>query len=163
MITFEPIKHETLYIAKEIINSNKAYNIMENGNDTRSDEEIAKQFNNDSSESFFLKADDTYIGIVDFMLNNPKDDSPWIGLFIIHHDYQGYGYGSIAYDNLEQHLQARGLTKIRLAILLENDGAKRFWESFGYTFYKTSESKGIPVDCYEKTISLDSEDSENTN
>jgi len=152
MITLEPVTAETLYIAKEIINSNKAYNLMENGNDTRSDEEIKKQFLNKDSESYFLKADDTYIGIVDFMLNNPKDDTPWIGLFIIHHDYQGYGYGSIAYDNLEQHLHSQGLTKLRLAILQENEGAKRFWESFGYTYYRTGESNGQAVECYEKEI-----------
>lgn len=152
MITLEPITAETLYIAKEILNSNKEYNLMENGNDTRSDEEIAKEFLQDRSESYFLKADDTYIGIVDYMLNNPKDDTPWIGLFIIHHDYQGYGYGSIAYDNLEQHLQSQGLTKLRLAILPENEGAKRFWESFGYSFYRTGEANGKAVDCYEKEI-----------
>lgn len=152
MITLEPITEETLYIAKEIINSNTAYNIMENGNDARSDEEIKKQFLQENSESFFLKADDTYIGIVDFMLNNPKDDTPWIGLFIIHHDYQGYGYGSIAYDNLEQHLHSKGLTKLRLATLSENEGAKRFWESFGYTFYQTGEVNGKTVECYEKEL-----------
>lgn len=152
MITLEPIKAETLYIAKEIINSNKAYNLMENGNDTRSDEEIKKQFLQKDSESYFLKADDTYIGIVDFMLNNLKDDTPWIGLFIIHHDYQGYGYGSIAYDNLEQHLHNRGLVKLRLAILQENEGAKRFWESFGYRYFRTGEANGQTVDCYEKDI-----------
>ena len=150
MITLELVTTETLYIAKEIINSNKAYNLMENGNDTRSDEEIRKQFLNKNTESYFLKADDTYIGIVDLMLNNPKDDTPWIGLFIIHHDYQGYGYGSIAYDNLEQHLYSRGITKCRLAILQENEGAKRFWESFGYTFYRIAEANGQAVDCYEK-------------
>ncbi|MBD3106947.1 GNAT family N-acetyltransferase [Bacillus sp. AGMB 02131] len=153
MITLEPMTAETLYIAKEIINSNKAYNTMENGHDTRSEEEIAKQLLQDQCESYFLKADDTYIGIVDLMINNPKDDTPWIGLFMIHHDYQGYGYGSIAYDNIEQHLKEdRGLTKLRLAVIPENEGAKNFWESFGYCFYKTGVSNNRTVACYEKTL-----------
>ncbi|MGN1387786.1 MAG: GNAT family N-acetyltransferase [Bacillus sp. (in: firmicutes)] len=152
MITLEPMSAETLYIAKEILNSNKAYNMMENGNDTRSDKEVAEEFLHNKSESYFLKADDTYIGIVDFMLNNPKDNTPWIGLFMIHHDYQGYGYGSIAYDNLEQHLKERGLSKLRLGVLQENEGAKHFWEGFGYNFYKTGEANGRMVDCYEKNL-----------
>lgn len=152
MINLEPITEDTLYIAKEIANSNEVYNKLENGNTNRTDEEIRKEFIGTESEHFFIKADDTYIGILSYLHINPKDQTPWIGLFMIHGDYQGFGYGMAAYNHIEQHLLSQGKNKIRLGVLEKNDGAKRFWENNGYSFYKISSLNNNTVYCYEKNI-----------
>jgi RimJ/RimL family protein N-acetyltransferase len=152
MITFEPINEDTLYIAKEIVNSNKEYNILENGNPLRTDDEIKEEFCDRKCEHVFIKADDTYIGVISYLHSNPNDHTPWIGLFMIHHDYKGYGYGSLAYYALENIMISEGKTKVRLGVLEKNTSAKKFWERLGYSFYKKATLKLKNVDCYEKKV-----------
>lgn len=152
MITFEPISEESLYIAKEIVNSNAEFNILENGNKVRSDKEIREEFIDGISEGVFIKADDTYIGVIAYLHNNPKDQTPWIGLFMIHNDYKGFGYGSIAYNEFEAKMKAEGKIKLRLGVLEKNTRARRFWERNGYVFYKKSKLGLNNVDCFEKNI-----------
>ncbi|WP_042349161.1 GNAT family N-acetyltransferase [Bacillus massiliigorillae] len=154
MITFEPITEETLYIAKEILNSNHDYNILENGSPNRSDEQVKEELQNDRSTSVFIKADDTYIGVIDYLLINPKDQTTWIGLFMIHNDYHGFGYGLMAYTAFEEVIKTDSTPKLRLAILEKNIIAKNFWERVGYSFYDKGKVKENIVDCYEKILSV---------
>ncbi|WP_019241296.1 MULTISPECIES: GNAT family N-acetyltransferase [Bacillus] len=152
MITFEPITEENLYIVKEIVNSNKEYNQIENGQPHRTDEEIQKDVLDEISEHYFIKADDTYIGVLSFLENNPKDNTPWIGFFMIHHDYHGYGYGSIAYGEFEQKLKSKGIETVRLGVLEKNHIGKSFWKKFNFTYFKQSKLNDNFVDCYEKKL-----------
>ena len=154
MINFEPITKETIYIAEEIIRSNSVYNILENGVSERSTEEIEKQFLNPNTYSFFIKADETYIGLIDYMEKNPKDDTTWIGLLMIHQDYQGYGYGTMAYFELENHLKKLHIPKLRLAVLEKNTNGHHFWEGIGFTKYGQKEKDGNVLLCYEKEVSV---------
>jgi hypothetical protein len=82
-MNFEEITKETLYIALEIMNSNPQFNEMENRKKTRSLTDMEKEFLSPNSTSAFIKLDDTYIGVIDYMLVNPKDSFPWLGLLII--------------------------------------------------------------------------------
>ncbi|WP_160720988.1 GNAT family N-acetyltransferase [Bacillus sp. USDA818B3_A] len=152
-IGFEEINKESLYIALEITNSNRPYNLMENGIETRSLTEMEKEFMNPETISSFIKLDDTYIGVIDYILENPKDSFPWLGLLMIHSDYQGYGFGTQAYEQYESAMRSRGLNKIRLGILQENTKAQHFWESLGFVYYITSSAQnGSGILCYEKQI-----------
>ncbi|MYL35403.1 GNAT family N-acetyltransferase [Pontibacillus yanchengensis] len=153
MITFQPISEETIYIAQEIQNSNRAYNEMENGKSSRSIEELKTEFLDKQTESLFIKLEDTYIGIVDYLMRNPKDGYPWIGLFMIHYDYQEYSFGYQAYIALENLLVDHGLKEIRLGVLVNNRKAHSFWESVGFTYIKnsvTNEKNEVYV--YEKSL-----------
>ncbi|PLS02758.1 GNAT family N-acetyltransferase [Neobacillus cucumis] len=153
-ISFEELTKETLYIALEIINSNPQYNVMENGNKTRSLAELNKELLNPHTISAFIKLDDTYIGVIDYMLENPKDSLPWLGLLIIHSDYQGFGFGSQAYELYESEIKNRGLDKVRIGVLQENTKAQHFWESLGFVYYITSNAENESgILCYEKQIS----------
>lgn len=152
MITFEPITEETLYIAKEILNSNREYNVLENGKPDRSDEEVKEEFQYDKSTNVFVKADDTYIGVIQYLLLNPKDQTTWIGLFMIHSDYHGFGYGLMAYNAFEEVIRTESTPKLRLAVLEKNEIAKNFWKRVGFSFYDKSKVKENNVDCYEKIL-----------
>ncbi len=152
MIHFEPMTEKTLYIAKEMMNSNSAYNILENGHPTRSDEEIQKEFNRPKTVSLLIKADDTYIGVVNYMPKNPTDNHTWIGLFLIHGDYHGFGYGTMAYAALEELFHQDEIPTIRLGVLENNTGAKRFWERNGYVSYQVTKWNNKNVQCYEKVL-----------
>ncbi|WP_066256447.1 GNAT family N-acetyltransferase [Neobacillus drentensis] len=150
---FEVVKKETLYIALEMINSNRKYNIFENGIEARTLADMEEEFLNPNSISAFIKLDDTYIGIIDYLLENPKDHYPWLGLLLLHSDYQGYGFGAQAFAIYESEMLERGEKSIRLGVLKENVKAKRFWESLGFTYYNTATTqKGSGIFCYQKQI-----------
>lgn len=152
-ISFEEIKKETLFIAHEIVNSNSQYNRIENGNETRTFAEVEKEFFNESKISVFVKLDDTYIGIIDFMEENPNDHYPWLGLLMIHSTYQGYGFGFQAYILYESSLIQQGIGLIRLGVLKGNERAQAFWESVGFHSFKTvTGQNNHEIICYEKRL-----------
>ncbi|TDL76720.1 GNAT family N-acetyltransferase [Rhodococcus qingshengii] len=152
-VHFEEITKETLYIALEIINSNPYYNVVENGYDQRELEEIEEEFLNPVTTSVFIKLDDTYIGVMDYLMENPKDQSPWLGLLMIHGDYQGFGFGTQAYALYESDIRKRGLVRTRIGVIRENVKAKQFWDSLGFLYIKTALSEnGKEIFVYEKNF-----------
>lgn len=152
-VHFEEITKETLYIALEIINSNPYYNVVENGRDQRGLEEIEEEFLNPVTTSVFIKLDDTYIGVMDYLMENPKDQSPWLGLLMIHGDYQGFGFGTQAYALYESDIRKRGLVRTRIGVIRENVKAKQFWDSLGFLYIKTALSEnGKEIFVYEKNF-----------
>lgn len=150
---FEEMTKETLYIAQEIINSNPGYNVLENKKGHRSLAEMEKEFLGSDTFSAFIKLEDTYIGVIDYLIENPKDRYPWLGLLMIHNDYQGYGFGTQAYALYENEMMNRGLGSVRLGVLKDNTKAHSFWESQGFVlFKKTTSQSGNEIWCYEKHI-----------
>ncbi|MDQ0197823.1 GNAT family N-acetyltransferase [Neobacillus ginsengisoli] len=150
---FEGITNETLYIALEIINSNHEYNTFENGKAIRNINDIDGEFINPLSTSSFIKLDDTYIGLIDYLMENPNDHYPWLGLLMIHRDYQGYGFGAEAYALFENEMLERGIKHVRIGVLKENTKAHSFWKSLGFVYYKSSVWKyGNEILCYEKQL-----------
>jgi len=154
IISFEEITKDTIYIAQEIINSNKQYNLLENGLDFRTIEEVESDLLNGKSSSNFIKLDDTYIGVIDFLLENPKDHFPWLGLLMIHKDYQGFGFGVKAFQLFEADFLTRGLEFVRIGVIKDNTKAHIFWKSLGFTMFKTTLGQyGNEIFCYEKHLS----------
>ena len=152
MITFKPITEDLLEIVLEIINSNSSYNILENGNSFRSIEEVKREFLNQDTESYIVIFENKYVGIIDFLKNNPKDNCPWIGLFMIHEAYHSMGYGKKVYDYFEEKLKQQNYKKIRIGILQKNIVGKKFWTSLGFKFYKISPWQKNLVECFEKLL-----------
>ncbi len=150
MITFERITENLLKTALEIINSNQHYNTMENGQPFRPIKDVRKDLLNPVTESFLIMMNEKPAGVLDFMRNNPEDDTPWLGLLMIHGDYQGLGWGRQAYLAFENRLKRQHFHRIRLGVLQKNERAKRFWESLGFSRYGETEWEGKAVDCYEK-------------
>lgn len=152
-VHFEEITKETLYVALEIINSNSEYNIVENGRAQRELAEMEDEFLNPATSSVFIKLDDTYIGVMDYLMENPKDQCPWVGLLVIHGDYQGFGFGTQAYALYESDMRKRGLVRTRIGVIRENVKSKQFWKSLGFLYIKTALSeKGKEIFVYEKNF-----------
>jgi RimJ/RimL family protein N-acetyltransferase len=150
---FEEVKKESLYIALEIVNSNPEYNRFENGKEARTLADMEKEFLNPNTYCAFIKLDDTYIGIIDYLFENPKDHYPWLGLLLIHADYQGYGFGAQAFAAYENEMRKRGKKSVRIGVLKENTKAQRFWETLGFVYYNTATAQnGTGILCYEKNI-----------
>jgi GNAT superfamily N-acetyltransferase len=152
MITFEKISETTLYIAEEIVNSNPNYNRLENGSETRSIEDLRLELLASDTISVFVKLDDTYIGVVNYLMENHIDHCLWIRLLMIHQDYQGYGFGTQAYFSYEKDMLEKGTKVLRLGVPKGNEGVRKFWEELGFVYYETKKEKtsGAIVDCFEK-------------
>ena len=133
MISFEPITADTMYIVSEIINSNEAYNVLENGKKERSEEELFKEYMNEKTDSYFIKADDTYVGVIDYMKQNPNDDHPWIGAFIIHSAYHNFSFGTQAYLAFEEKLKEEGFQFFALVFCLKILELSCFGNAWFYT------------------------------
>lgn len=156
MITFELITPDLIEVIEEITNSNQNYNLMENGRLTRTKEELMKEYFDSShqTETSFIKLDDTYIGLIDFLELNPRDGFPWLGLLMIHNDYHGYGFGTNAFILFEVQLIKRNIHGLRLGVLIDNQQAKSFWKSQGFIYVENKvNAGGIEVEVYEKIYS----------
>ena len=151
-MNFESITEKSLNLALDIMNSNPTYNMIENGNPVRTIKEVRSELLNSTTNSYLIKMNEEPIGIIDFLDNNPKDNHPWIGLLMIHGAYHSLGYGKKAYVAFEESLKQQHFKKIRLGVLDNNEQAKRFWRSVGYSFYGKSELEGKVVDCFEKKL-----------
>jgi GNAT superfamily N-acetyltransferase len=157
MITFERITQDLIEVIEEITNSNPNYNLMENGQLTRSRDELMKEYfeSPHQSNTYFIKLDDTYIGLIDFLELNPRDGFPWLGLLMIHGDYQGYGFGTNAFLLFEEELIQKNVHALRLGVLLNNHQAKSFWLTNGFKYVENkTNTDGIEVEVYEKYYSL---------
>lgn len=153
MITFEKISKSLIDVIVEITNSNQNYNLIENGELSRSKEQLLKEYfeSANQSDTYFIKLDDTYIGLIDFLELNPRDGFPWLGLLMIHADYQGFGFGTNAFLLFEQELLKKNIHALRLGVLINNHQAKSFWKSQGFNYVENKTSTdGIEVEVYEK-------------
>lgn len=149
---FYPVTEDLLGIVLEILNSNPRYNLLENGNPTRTVEEARNQFLNQNTESYLIYLEDKYVGIIDFLSNNPKDNCPWIGLLMIHGEYHSRGCGKRAYNLFAEKLKQQGYEKVRIGIMQENTSAKKFWTALGFRFYANKQWQGKTIECYEKQL-----------
>lgn len=149
---FQSITEDLLDIVLEIINSNTHYNILENGVPSRTIEEVKNEFLNQNIESYLIFLENKYIGIIDFLKNNPNDNCPWIGLLMIHREYHCKGYGKMAYNLFEEKLKQQSFSKVRIGILQENKIAKEFWTSLGFKFYAYKQWKDKTIECFEKQL-----------
>ncbi|WP_019914728.1 GNAT family N-acetyltransferase [Paenibacillus sp. HW567] len=158
MITLEPVADplsaESIPLQAAILNSQPAFNLMVLHKEALTAEEIREENRQNlemNEKMLYIKENNQYIGIITYLPNNPGDNAPWIGLFILHKSYAGQGIGSIALNVLERYLKQNNVTSARLAVQLENETGALFWTRNG--FIKTSSSKdqhGNKVDVYEK-------------
>lgn len=152
MIQFEPVTKDKLEIALDIVNSNSEYNRLENGNHVRTMKEVSVELLNPSTTSLLIKFGNQYIGILDYLDKNPKDQLPWLGLLMIHSRYHSRGYGKRAYLSFEDRLKEQKVSRVRLGVLKQNKKAREFWNSLGFQYYDTRQLDGNQVDCFEKVI-----------
>ena len=151
MMKFQPITEETLDIVLEIINSNPRYNTLYDGNPTRTMDYVRAVFMNDITVSYLILLNNTYIGLIDFLDCNPKDNYPWLGLLMIHGDYHYKGYGKMAYSAFENKSK-QDFDTIRLGVIQKNTVAIEFWTSLGFNKYASTDLNGNLIECYEKSL-----------
>ncbi|MBW4828304.1 MAG: GNAT family N-acetyltransferase [Clostridiaceae bacterium] len=76
------------------------------------------------------------IGIIDYVMNYPDEDTVYIGLFIIHGDFHRQGYGSAFVEEFAINMRKRGYCRLRLGVLKENKNGFEFWTRMGFKVVK---------------------------
>ncbi len=75
----------------------------------------------------------TPVGYLDYKLDYPEAGDATVNLLLIPEPLQNRGHGRYCIRDLERRLSGRA-TRILASIYGENERAKRFWTSLGYTF-----------------------------
>ncbi|WP_459503599.1 GNAT family N-acetyltransferase [Bacillus sp. C1] len=109
MITFEKVNTETKEVVAEMFASHGLHT-----------QEV----------QYCIKVDDTYIGIMDYVV---QGDQAILFHLIIHFDYQGYGYGTNAYFTFEEMMKHREIESIQVIQDNVTEQAKAFIEGLGFT------------------------------
>jgi hypothetical protein len=75
-----------------------------------------------------LRDGGTLIGTAALLVPHPPAGCPWVGLLIIHCDWQSRG-SALA---IEEALAEEGWSEVRLSVLKTNADALPFWDRLGY-------------------------------
>ncbi|MEH7460042.1 GNAT family N-acetyltransferase [Bacillus sp. JJ1127] len=108
MITFEKVNFETEKVVEEMFASHS----------------LVKK-----DVQYCIKADDTYIGVIDYLT---RGESAILSNLMIHFDYQGYGYGTNAYFTFEEMMKQRNMKDIKVLQGELTEQAKSFIGNLGF-------------------------------
>lgn len=75
----------------------------------------------------------------DWIEGYPREDTAYIGWFILDAEHQGQGVGSALVQRLLERISAMGFARVRLAYAKGNEQSRRFWLKNG--FLPTEEEK----------------------
>ena len=103
------------------------------------------------SSSLLIKIDDTYIGLLNYK-KNVEVRSIILENYLIHADYQGFGYGTVAYDHFENLLIEQGCKRSIVFVSNKNERAQQFWERNGYVASGLAEHKGVVMTRLDKQL-----------
>lgn len=83
--------------------------------------------------------DGQLVALQDWIEGYPREDTAYIGWFILDAEHQGQGVGSVLVQWLLERISAMGFARIRLAYVKGNEQSQRFWLKNG--FLPTGEEK----------------------
>lgn len=155
LLEFQPVTSESLEVLKEIVNSNKEYNLLSEGHALLSDAEIRDMYESSkrlSAVMCFVIYDGYPVGVIDYLMENPSDKMPWLGFLMIHSQHQRKGYAIEALKKYECLMRNEGLKKVRLGVIKGNDRALNFWINRGFIFYHEKLGDKLTVLCFEKEL-----------
>lgn len=83
-----------------------------------------------------ISMNDQDIGIIDYIMNYPDEDTVYIGLFLIHGDFHRQGYGRTFVEEFTANIRKKGYSRLRLGVLKQNKNGFEFWTSMGFKVVK---------------------------
>lgn len=90
--------------------------------------------------------EDTLIAHMDLIRDFPEEGTNYIGLFMVHADYQGKGVGTEIITQTLAYFKEAGYNRVRLAIDRGNPQSKRFWTKQGFLKVNEGTEKHIPME-----------------
>lgn len=68
------------------------------------------------------------LAIIDLILKYPNDETAFVGFFMVNHDVQGKGVGTLMVTQLCEGLKQMGYQFVRLGYIKGNPQSQAFWE-----------------------------------
>lgn len=156
MLRLVEITPELENIEFDILNSDAFFNRVSVSRDqlTREDVERDKREADQLGAERLLVADGSeYVGILDFLMENPNDGCPWLGLLQVDKRMQRQGYGRRMLELYMNVMRERGVERFRIGVIEENAPALRFWLGFGFNYVNTVvNDRQLSIRIYEKMI-----------
>jgi RimJ/RimL family protein N-acetyltransferase len=147
---------EMIPIEMEIMNSHPEYNLLADGKRILTEEDMLEEHdegNDLEKERYLLKEGENYIGIIDFIMLNPRDQKPWLGLLIIHRDWTRQSYAEKALAIYEDMMRSRNSKEVRLGCFAANSQGMSFWKKQGFTKIKEITYRDQPLWILEMALS----------
>jgi RimJ/RimL family protein N-acetyltransferase len=158
-LTFAPVTEADFPELLDVYNSNPDYMEMAEGSRTVTLETVEKDhrehlaFADSFSFAIREKGSSTVIGISQFILCNPNDGFPWLGLIMLHSAKHKYGYGREFMEVLIDWYRENGYPELRLGVLEKNLSVVPFYERLGFSVYERKETKKLGrVTCMTRRI-----------
>lgn len=148
MILFEKVTRDHFPIIQSLYASVPTYARMEKRELPLSDSILQEEFLNPDTVSLIGYVDGEPVLLIDYLPKHPRDDTPWIGLFLLDASQHGTGTASrLLLTFYDQFLSQE--SHIHLAVLPDNLRGQRFWEKHGFRYVRTSISnREQQVDIY---------------
>ena len=94
--------------------------------------------------------------VLDWVEGYPREQTLWIGLFLVDGALRGQGLGRRLMSALPGAAYDGGMDSLRLACLVNNEGGHRFWEAVGFRDLREGTSTdGKPVTILERLAGPD--------
>jgi len=154
-LEFYKSNKEMISIEMEIMNSHPEYNLLADGKRVLSEADLLEEHEEDGvmeKERYLLKDNDAFVGIIDFIMENPRDEKPWLGLLIIHHDWTRKSFAAKALAKYEELMRSRNIKEVRLGCFTANSTGMKFWERHGFHKIKEISYREKPLWIMEKKL-----------
>jgi RimJ/RimL family protein N-acetyltransferase len=139
-VTLRELVRNDLPAVLAVYNSNPGYNRLRNGTPAYILEELTAEYNemlpHPGGKWLAICSDETLIGVSHVSVDHSGNGKSWIGLFLLHADWQRKGLGKEAVTLLENWLRSEGSTQIHTGVIAQNEPALRFWGALGYEQYR---------------------------
>ncbi|HYK74560.1 MAG TPA: GNAT family N-acetyltransferase [Pseudoneobacillus sp.] len=154
----EFIKTNTQFISieMEIMNSHPDYLLLSDGKNQLSYEDLLEEHLEEEEldkERYLIKEEDNYVGIIDYIMENPNDKKPWLGLLIIRKEFTNMSLAKKAYGIYEMTMKNRGIQEVYLGCYKDNHNGLKFWKKNGFSILKEINYNEKPFYVLEKKIS----------
>ncbi|WP_433944474.1 GNAT family N-acetyltransferase [Paenibacillus sp. SN-8-1] len=155
MLNFVECSADNVEAELVIMNSNPAFNLISNDKEELTLQEIIDDRSESvriGAERFLIEADHNYVGVIDWLMKNPNDGYPWLGLLTIKKEYQNHGYAKQALSHFYDLMRERGVTELRIGVIANNEPAHLFWHAQGFEEVNSSTMGDKPILIYTKRI-----------
>ncbi|CAM3658262.1 GNAT family N-acetyltransferase [Mesobacillus zeae] len=139
----------------EIMNSHPEYNVLADGKKVLDEEDLLKEHEEKpelKKERYLLRSDNHYVGIIEFIMDNPTDRKPWLGLLIIHNNWTKKSYAAKALAKYEEIMKSRNINEVRLGCFTANITGMNFWGKQGFRKVKEITFHEKPLWIMEKAL-----------
>lgn len=146
---------DTILAEMEIMNSQQEYNLLADGKKVLNEEDLLSEQEEKKElgkERYLIKEEGHLVGIIDFIMENPRDQKPWLGLMIIDRKWTRNSYGAAALAKYEQMMRERGIKEVRLGCLTENVSGMAFWEKQNFRKLEEITFRDKPLWVMEKHL-----------